>query len=126
MIHELNTSYAPVASNSGLPSITINIGYTSDNMPIGVEIIGKQFDEASLIEIAFAYEKHFLPRISPVLPKASQLLSNFSIAEMNNLFTIIGKSTYDRILHDSDSDKLTPTIFKNLVIEEINRYYKNK
>ena len=41
----LNTSYAPIASNAGLPSITINLGCTSNNMPIGVEIIGMQFDE---------------------------------------------------------------------------------
>jgi len=122
----LNTSYAPISSNTGLPAITMNFGYTAkEHMPVGVEIIGRQFDEPTLIEIAFAYEKHFSPRVPPTLPKANLRLVKYSITEINNLITIIGKSSYNKILKKSNnSDDLTPEIFKNIVIEEINNYHK--
>lgn len=55
--YDVNTWLAPVSSNSGLPAITINFGYHSQ-MPIGVELIGSQFSEGKLIEMAYAYEKN--------------------------------------------------------------------
>lgn len=42
---------------AGVPSISIPCGFAS-GLPIGLQIIGKHFDEASVLRIAHAFEKH--------------------------------------------------------------------
>ena len=41
----------------GLPAIVIPCGYDSNGMPIGIQIIGKPFDEATVLNAAYALEK---------------------------------------------------------------------
>jgi aspartyl-tRNA(Asn)/glutamyl-tRNA(Gln) amidotransferase subunit A len=41
---------------AGLPAISIPAGFT-DGLPIGMQIIGKPFDEETILRIAFAYEQ---------------------------------------------------------------------
>lgn len=41
----------------GLPAISLPAGFTQENLPIGLQIVGKAFDEASILEIAHAYEQ---------------------------------------------------------------------
>ena len=40
----------------GLPTISIPCGFSSDGLPIGMQIIGRPFDEATIIRVAHAYE----------------------------------------------------------------------
>ena len=44
---------------ASLPAISTTCGYNNDGMPIGMSIIGKKFDEASIIGAADAFEKTF-------------------------------------------------------------------
>lgn len=44
---------------SGLPAISTPCGYTADGMPVGMSLIGKAFDEATIIGAADAFEKGF-------------------------------------------------------------------
>jgi len=41
----------------GLPGISIPCGFSSEGLPIGLQIIGKAFDEAGILNIAHAYEQ---------------------------------------------------------------------
>ncbi len=41
---------------AGLPAISIPAGF-ADNLPIGMQIIGKPFDEEAILHVAFAYEQ---------------------------------------------------------------------
>ncbi len=41
----------------GLPAISIPCGFSSENLPIGLQIVGKAFDEAGILQIAQAYEQ---------------------------------------------------------------------
>ncbi|XP_060188025.1 fatty acid amide hydrolase-like isoform X2 [Lycium barbarum] len=41
----------------GLPAITIPVGYDRSNLPIGLQFIGKPWDESLLIHIAFAMQE---------------------------------------------------------------------
>ena len=50
---------------AGLPAISTPCGYDGKGMPIGMSIIGKKFDEATVIQVADAYEQGF----TPVAPK---------------------------------------------------------
>jgi aspartyl-tRNA(Asn)/glutamyl-tRNA(Gln) amidotransferase subunit A len=119
----VNTWRAPVSSNSGLPSITFNIGYSAENhMPVGIELVGKQFHEGTLIEIAYAYEMHAPKRMNPTMPESNSALLNLSIPELNNLFTLLGKNAYEEVLiNNSNSeniaDKLNPERFRTITID---------
>ncbi len=42
---------------SGLPACTIPCGLSPDGLPIGLQIIGKPFDEATVLQLAHAYER---------------------------------------------------------------------
>ena len=41
----------------GLPAISIPCGFTKAGLPIGLQLIGKPFDEANLLTVAHAYEQ---------------------------------------------------------------------
>ena len=42
---------------AGLPAISVPCGFTKSNLPIGLQLIGQPFQEASLLSIAHAYER---------------------------------------------------------------------
>lgn len=42
---------------AGLPAISLPCGFTSDNLPIGLQCIGKHFDEETILRIAYAFEQ---------------------------------------------------------------------
>ncbi|MDH4164464.1 MAG: Asp-tRNA(Asn)/Glu-tRNA(Gln) amidotransferase subunit GatA [Nitrospirota bacterium] len=42
---------------AGIPGISIPCGFTKSNLPIGLQLLGKHFDEAAIFRAAFAYEQ---------------------------------------------------------------------
>ena len=47
---------------ASLPGISTTCGYTADNgLPIGMSIIGKRFDEQTVLQVADAWERGFTP-----------------------------------------------------------------
>ncbi|MDP2753433.1 MAG: Asp-tRNA(Asn)/Glu-tRNA(Gln) amidotransferase subunit GatA [Nitrospirota bacterium] len=42
---------------AGVPGISVPCGFTSDNLPIGLQLIGRHFDEESILKVAYAYEQ---------------------------------------------------------------------
>jgi aspartyl-tRNA(Asn)/glutamyl-tRNA(Gln) amidotransferase subunit A len=45
------------ANLSGLPAISVPCGFTAGQLPIGLQLMGRRFDEAALLRIADAYER---------------------------------------------------------------------
>ena len=45
-----------LASILGFPAMTVPAGFTSDGMPVGIELMGRSFDEPLLFRLAFSYE----------------------------------------------------------------------
>jgi aspartyl-tRNA(Asn)/glutamyl-tRNA(Gln) amidotransferase subunit A len=41
----------------GLPAISVPCGFTRDELPVGLQIVGKAFDEAGVLRVAHAYEQ---------------------------------------------------------------------
>jgi len=45
------------ANLSGLPAISVGCGFSADEMPIGLQLTGRHFDEATVLRIADAYQR---------------------------------------------------------------------
>lgn len=50
---------------AGLPAVSTPCGYDKNGMPIGLSIIGRKFDEQTVLQVSDAYEQGF----TPVAPK---------------------------------------------------------
>jgi aspartyl-tRNA(Asn)/glutamyl-tRNA(Gln) amidotransferase subunit A len=53
----LSDTYTIGVNLAGLPGISIPCGFTKNQLPIGLQVIGQPFEEASLLAIAHAYER---------------------------------------------------------------------
>ena len=42
---------------TGLPAISVPCGFTSDGLPIGLQLVGRPFEEATVLRLAYAYEQ---------------------------------------------------------------------
>jgi aspartyl-tRNA(Asn)/glutamyl-tRNA(Gln) amidotransferase subunit A len=42
---------------AGVPGISLPCGFTANNLPVGLQLIGKHFDEESILKVAYAYEQ---------------------------------------------------------------------
>jgi len=60
-------SNAALSANSGLPAITVPAGFTPAGFPIGVELIGRPFAEATLLALAHDYERATRHRRPPAM-----------------------------------------------------------
>jgi Asp-tRNA(Asn)/Glu-tRNA(Gln) amidotransferase A subunit family amidase len=46
-----------LAAHTGLPAVVVPAGFTDDGLPVGVELLGRAFDEARLFELADGFER---------------------------------------------------------------------
>ncbi len=56
-----------IAPMTGLPAITVPMGYTHGNLPAGLQLLGRAFAEGDLIRFAYAYEQATHHRHPPAL-----------------------------------------------------------
>jgi aspartyl-tRNA(Asn)/glutamyl-tRNA(Gln) amidotransferase subunit A len=45
------------ANFTGLPAISIPCGFTREGLPVGLQLVGRAFDETTLLRIAYSYER---------------------------------------------------------------------
>jgi len=53
----LTDVFTSSANLAGVPGISVNCGFTATGLPIGLQILGKPFDEATILKAAHAYEQ---------------------------------------------------------------------
>jgi amidase len=56
-----------LAANSGFPAITVPAGFSEEGMPVGLELLGRPWDDARLVGMAFAFEQATRHRHPPIL-----------------------------------------------------------
>lgn len=49
--------YTVTADLAGIPGISVPCGETKEKLPIGLQVLGKHFDEATVLRVAHAYEQ---------------------------------------------------------------------
>jgi Asp-tRNA(Asn)/Glu-tRNA(Gln) amidotransferase A subunit family amidase len=64
-------SNAALSANSGLPAITVPAGFTPAGFPVGIELIGRRFAEATLLALAFDFEQSTHHRRPPSLSSSA-------------------------------------------------------
>lgn len=61
-----------LTSSMGLPAVIVPGGYTKDNLPIGIQILGRQYSEQVLLQVAYGFEqaskRRKTPELTPALP----------------------------------------------------------
>lgn len=62
---DLNDNCAAPASLAGIPAISVPCGLTNDGLPAGLQIMGKHFDESTVLRAAYAFEQHTDHRARP-------------------------------------------------------------
>jgi len=60
-----NGGNCELAANSGLPALTVPAGFTSDGLPLGLELVGRPFAELDLLRLGSALESEGLLRRAP-------------------------------------------------------------
>lgn len=55
-----------ISAHTGLPAIVLPGGFTNDGLPVGVELLGREFEEPRLFELAYAFEQATDHRRPPI------------------------------------------------------------
>ena len=53
----LNDIFTVPVNLAGLPAISVPVGYDKNNLPLGLQLIGKPFDEQTILNLSLAIEK---------------------------------------------------------------------
>jgi amidase len=54
-----------LSASTGFPAISMPAGFTGDGLPVGVELLGRPFDDAKLVSYAYAHEQTTPRRRAP-------------------------------------------------------------
>ncbi len=60
-----------ISPHTGQPAFTVPMGFTSKNLPAGIQFLGRMYDEPVLIGLTYAYEQGTKHRIAPNLKKVT-------------------------------------------------------
>lgn len=58
-------SNCALSAHSGLPAISMPAGFTEEQIPVGVELIGRAYSDVELVGLAYAWEQATRPRRPP-------------------------------------------------------------
>ena len=64
----LSDMYTISASLAGIPAISLPCGFSQAGLPIGLQLMGRPFEEATILRAAFAYEQatHWRKKRPPI------------------------------------------------------------
>ncbi len=59
-----------ISANSGLPALSMPIGFTQQGLPMAMELLGRFLDDEALLGLAYDYEQMLKPRQIPAVTPA--------------------------------------------------------
>lgn len=93
-------STCALSAVTGLPALSIPAGFTDDGLPIGAELLGRPFADATLLALAFDYEQSAHPRRAPsttppLVNGHAPPPTDFAVAARGAGVTATGRFTFD-------------------------------
>lgn len=129
-------STCQLSATTGLPAMSVAVGFGTQGTPVGLELLGAPFAEATLLKIAYGWEQHAHPRKAPFSTPAlvngrapAPLTADVSVPGARVKFIydqLTGTLRYDAAVEAKDMVALTlqrgtaekpGAIFANLVLE---------
>lgn len=55
-----------IAPHTGQPAFTVPMGFSEENLPAGLQFLGRMYDEATLIKLVYSYEQGTKHRVPPL------------------------------------------------------------
>lgn len=96
-----------LSASTGFPAISMPAGFTAEGLPIGVELLGRPFDDAKLVSYAYSYEQathHRRPpaRTPPLHGATAIPLMNWqsNVQAAGSKSTVSAKFTFDPTTND--------------------------
>jgi Asp-tRNA(Asn)/Glu-tRNA(Gln) amidotransferase A subunit family amidase len=84
-------SSCQLSATTGLPAISMPAGFSTDGLPIGVELLGGAFAEGALLKYAYSWEQATKPRRAPFSTPA--LIKGMAPAPVTLDATVAGTGT---------------------------------
>jgi aspartyl-tRNA(Asn)/glutamyl-tRNA(Gln) amidotransferase subunit A len=70
-------SFTPIWNAMGLPALCVPMGFTNDGLPLSLQIVGKPFDEATVLRVGDAFQQvtDWHRRVAPPVNEAELVLA---------------------------------------------------
>lgn len=86
-----------LSASTGFPAISIPAGFTNDGVPVGLELMGGPFTDASLLAYAYSWEQAVSPRRAPF--STPPLVSGHAPAPLSATVAVRDERTNGPIAH---------------------------
>ena len=97
-----------LSAHSGLPALGVQAGFTDDGIPVGMDLLGREFSDAELLSIGFALEQSSRFRR---VPFSTPALEGGKAPRPIRFATAIGVFDYDTtsaiLTYKADAERLT-------------------
>ena len=97
-------STCQLSASTGFPAISMPAGFTADGLPVGVELLGRAFDDGKLVSYAYAYEQathhRRAPARTPALGAAVSAISWQAPVAQAQGGAVQAKFTFDPLTND--------------------------
>lgn len=96
-----------LSASTGFPAISVPAGFTSDGLPVGVELLGRSFDDAKLVSYAYAYEQATHHRRAPARTPALRGAVSVPLMSWNASAAVAASVVSAKLVFDPTTSELT-------------------
>jgi amidase len=94
-----------LSAATGFPAISMPAGFTADGLPIGVELLGRAWDDGKLVSYAYAYEQATHHRRAPARTPALGAKTGLKVMSWQSTVqgggsTVTGSFTFDPLTNE--------------------------
>lgn len=114
-----------LASVTGLPTAVVPTGHTEAGLPVGMSLTGRMFDDAMLLEMAYAYDQATDHRQPPPMP-ALDGQAPLEVEEFNDLHYQLGVAAYEQVLKDDSKFDLRASVFSDIAADVLDEHGWNE